>query len=463
MSNIQMLRSVVNQRLTAAVEEVFELLQRAISEYEDQLSRAKEENHRQQKLLDAVYNPEVQLHRADIQQLMVSKEEILPVQIGSSFSLNCMISEPLHLKEELEEVELCSKQAREPLHGAEEADLINNFTLTFVTVKSETGDEEKHHFLQLQEDQCEVNRDTEHLESEADGEDCGGSGADRGLNLDSHLQLVTADKTSCSSGCKTGDSADCLMSDEPQEDLNPLLNKEVAESGMKYDTGNSSVSTPECGPTFGLKTQLQGHKGIHTGEKLFQCKVCGKRYSRKGNLKQHMLRHSAEKPFSCSVCSRTFVSRAEIVRHMRSHTGEKPFECGVCGKSFSHKGSMKIHSAIHTGVKPFSCSVCGKRYSSLGQLRQHSAVHTGEKPFSCHVCKQNCYSKSAFVRHMRIHTGEKPFSCSVCGKGFTLVGNLRQHAVVHTGEKPFSCSVCHKKFSWHWSLKKHKCVKTSQT
>ncbi|XP_041664817.1 gastrula zinc finger protein XlCGF57.1-like [Cheilinus undulatus] len=457
MSNIQMLRSVVDQRLTAAVEEVFELLQRAISEYEDQLSRAKEENHRQQKLLDAVYNPEVQLHRADIQQLMVSKEEILPVQIGSSFSLNCMISEPPHMKEELEEVELCSKQAREPLQGAEEADLINIFTLSSVTVKSETGDEEKPHSLQLHELQWEVNGDTEHLESEADGEDCGGS--DRSLNLDSHLQLVTTDKTLCSSGCKTGDSADCLMSDEPQEDLNPLLNKEV-----QYDTENTSVSSSECDPPFGLKTQLQGHKGIQTRDKPLTCSVCGKRLSSKGSLKQHMLRHSAEKPFSCSVCSRTFVSRAEIVMHMRSHTGEKPFECGVCGKRFSHKRSMKIHSAIHTGVKPFSCSVCGQRYFQRGQLRQHSAVHTGEKPFSCHVCKQNCNSKADIVRHMRIHTGEKPFSCSVCGKGFALVGNLRQHAVIHTGEKPFSCSVCHKKFSWHWSFKNHKCVvQSSQT
>ena len=57
MSKVQTLRVVVKQRLTAAAEEIFELFERTIAEYEEELCR-----HR--KLLDAVLQPQVQLHRA---------------------------------------------------------------------------------------------------------------------------------------------------------------------------------------------------------------------------------------------------------------------------------------------------------------------------------------------------------------------------------------------------------------
>ena len=61
-----MLRASVTQRLTAAAEEIFVLFERSIAEYEEELSRSKEENERQRKLLDAVFNPQLQLHRAGL-------------------------------------------------------------------------------------------------------------------------------------------------------------------------------------------------------------------------------------------------------------------------------------------------------------------------------------------------------------------------------------------------------------
>ncbi|GLD73287.1 zinc finger protein 135-like protein, partial [Lates japonicus] len=61
---VHMLRALVKQRLTAAAEEIFGLFERTIAEYEEELCRSKEENQRQRKLLDAVFNPQVQLHTA---------------------------------------------------------------------------------------------------------------------------------------------------------------------------------------------------------------------------------------------------------------------------------------------------------------------------------------------------------------------------------------------------------------
>ena len=64
MSKVQMLSLLVKQRLTAAAEEISGLFERTIAEYEEELCRSQEENERQRKLLDAVLQPRVQLHRA---------------------------------------------------------------------------------------------------------------------------------------------------------------------------------------------------------------------------------------------------------------------------------------------------------------------------------------------------------------------------------------------------------------
>ncbi|XP_035859520.1 zinc finger protein 583-like isoform X5 [Sander lucioperca] len=75
MSKVQMLRALVEQRLTAAAEEIFGLFEGTIAEYEEELCRSKEKNERQQKLLDAVLNPQLRLHRAELPQQHVCKEE----------------------------------------------------------------------------------------------------------------------------------------------------------------------------------------------------------------------------------------------------------------------------------------------------------------------------------------------------------------------------------------------------
>ncbi|TNN38812.1 hypothetical protein EYF80_051019 [Liparis tanakae] len=62
-----MLRRLVNQRLTAAAQEICGLLEGTMSEYEEELCSLKEENERHRRLLDAVFNPEVRLQRADTQ------------------------------------------------------------------------------------------------------------------------------------------------------------------------------------------------------------------------------------------------------------------------------------------------------------------------------------------------------------------------------------------------------------
>ncbi|XP_030266970.1 zinc finger protein 260-like [Sparus aurata] len=318
MSKVQTLRVFMKQRLTAAAEEIFELFERTIAEYEEELCR-------QRKLLDAVLQPQVQLHRTDVQQLLESKEEDPPEQQERSSSLDQEDPPELqHIKEDQEE--LWTRQEGEQLPGLEEADI--KFTLTPVTVKSGEDDEEKPQSSQLHQ------RQTEQMETEADGEDCGGPEPDRTFNSVSHLQPVTDDGTShCS---------------EP----------EIADNASKPETDHSSDWETR-------KPQ------VHSEEQGSSCSVHKKPFPSRSQVVKHMRTHKREKRFRCSVCGRRFLQRGHVTRHLVVHTGEKPFSCSVCGMTFARKEHLNRHSKVHMGEKPFSCSLCGTKFTQKSSL-----IHT---------------------------------------------------------------------------------------
>ncbi|XP_034538943.1 zinc finger protein 771-like isoform X2 [Notolabrus celidotus] len=385
MSKVHTLRGLVKQRLTAAAEEIFELFERTIAEYEEQLSRSAEENQRQQKLLDAVYNPEVLLHRADVQQLGENKEEVPSEQQEWSSSPDQEDPpDPPHNKEEQEE--LWISQEGDQLQGLEETET-TKVTLTPVPVKSEDDDGEKPQPSQLHENQTEENRDTEGLKTEedeeepqssqlsqiqteqmetgADGEECGGPGPDRSGDEDT-------------SEAETEDSDEWGETTEHQSGLDSVKqrNKESQE----------------------------------TKKKPHRCSECGKTFREKGMVAQHMRTHTGEKPFSCSQCGTRFGQRHSLKRHKITHTEEKPYSCSRCGKRFNQNGNLLRHIRIHKEEKLLSCSVCGKKFKDKGNLSRHMSVHEKEKPFSCSVCKKSYYYIKALIRHTDVHIREQLLS-----------------------------------------------------
>lgn len=67
MAKIQLLRMFLNQRLTAAAEEIFGAVEKTIAEYQEEVCRSKEENGRLQRQLDIVLKPqEIQLQRTGL-------------------------------------------------------------------------------------------------------------------------------------------------------------------------------------------------------------------------------------------------------------------------------------------------------------------------------------------------------------------------------------------------------------
>ncbi|XP_053293603.1 gastrula zinc finger protein XlCGF57.1 [Pleuronectes platessa] len=426
------LRAMLTEWLTAAGEEILAGLEETFLEYEDRVERTELEISRQRRLLDAVMQPVVRLHRAvcpaDVQQLIVIKEEVPSEEQQWSPLVDQEDPEPPHIKEEQEEP--WTNQDGQQLQGLEEADIM--FTLTPVAVKS---DEEK-----LKSCETKENR-----------EDCKGPEPARNSGPDGHLQP----------GQKTEDASETEVSEdewmetrETQTGLNTRNNKQP-QSDMACMTEIKRFSCSECGKRFNQRCHLNTHMRIHTGEKPFSCSECGKRFNRRGSVTRHMRSHTGEKPFSCSECGKRFNHRCHLNTHMRSHSGEKPFSCSECGKGFIERGHLNMHMRIHTEEKPFSCPKCGKRFNKRSNLNTHMRSHTGEKPFICFECGQSYTERGNLNEHMRSHTGEKPFSCSECGKKYSYRSSLSKHMRSHTGKKPFSCPECGKRFNQRVHLNRH--------
>ncbi|XP_074521981.1 uncharacterized protein LOC141787463 [Halichoeres trimaculatus] len=371
MSRFQDLKDFFERRLLAAV--IRDLGERrTVSGYEEELQRQRE-------ILEIILIPEIKLHRADVQLLMVKKEELPPEQQERSPYPDQEENESPLIKEEQEEVWI--GQRREQLQGLEEAD--TKVLFPSVHMKSENDEEEP-------ESSLLHHRLTDHMETAAGGEDCGrpeparSSDPERNLQPENEVQTDTSSDTG--SGTKDGED-DWKKTRDYVKRLNPATNNRTETVGQEPRETNHVVSLKE------------------------------------------------KRPFSCSECGKRFTNRGSLGKHMLVHTKEKPFSCTECGKGFSRKHHLTSHMLVHCTEKPFSCSECGTRFKQKGPLTRHILVHLKEKPFSCAECGIRFHRRENLKTHLYMHSKEKPFSCSECGKGFTTKRNLTKHMVKHLVQK----------------------------
>ncbi|XP_056281862.1 zinc finger protein 333-like [Pseudoliparis swirei] len=300
----EMLRLLVKQRLHAASEHTLGLIDRFTADYEEEVSRLRE-NERRHKLLEAVFNPRLQLHRSDVQQLVGIKADVPPEDQDQKDP------KPLHIKEELQ-------APWTPLEGdqlivLEEAD-ITKFFSTAVSVKSE---DDKPRTSWLHQSQTEDNREAEPptsrsatpIRTETDEEDGGGSGPDRNLNPPCHSH-PNADDEEASESSETEDSCsdwqEALSDSGPESEDGDNVWKETRAPGsaahaLKYQ--EALVSHVEC--NAGNKSNESRSK-VLMREKSISCDDCGKIMKSQQGLRSHMRVHKAKKPFSCDVCVKTF-------------------------------------------------------------------------------------------------------------------------------------------------------------
>ncbi|XP_061746150.1 oocyte zinc finger protein XlCOF7.1-like [Nerophis ophidion] len=303
MSTLQMLRALVDQRLTAAVEEIFLVLERTIAEYETELSRTKEENNQ---LLDAVFKKhQVVLHRTDVQQPPHIKEEEDDPQFPH-IKEEEEDPQPPHIKEEEEEVWIT--QEEECLLGQEEADL-SKFPLTVVSVKTEEHEDKPpessqlHHSPNVQQ-----------------------------VSAESHEEIPSKQQEwSSSVGQKKLEPTPIEEEEELWEQLPSL--KEVNDED-DINSEPDSIFAP-LSDMDDMMSDLSDHSD-HIQKHL----------ESKNDSKGDTRHHTNNKHFDCTECGKSFRWKSDFTRHMRIHTGEKPFTCFVCKKSFSIKRDMNTHITV---------------------------------------------------------------------------------------------------------------------
>ncbi|XP_023253061.1 zinc finger protein 835-like [Seriola lalandi dorsalis] len=339
MCKIRTLRTLVNQRLSAAVEEIFRLFETTIAEYEEEIQR-------QRRLLEVAERPVGQVTKADVTQLLAIKQEVPSEQQDWRTSLDQEDPEPPHIKEEQGEV--WSSQEGEQFQGLEEDDITK---FTSVPVKSE--DDEETRSSQLHQRQTEENRETEPPAS-------------------SLAQQMEADSS---------DSETEYSNDEWKEtrELQPgstfVKHNEVHIIVEKChcSIGKKTYKCSECGKKFSLKGSLQRHIRGHTGEKPFSCSVCGKKFGRKQHLQEHVIIHTGEQPFSCSVCGKKFRYKAGMRKHMRAHT-ESDHTSPLCEKMFNQRETLPSHMTVHRDDQAVSWSICENEFEGTAQTCIHTTT-----------------------------------------------------------------------------------------
>ncbi|XP_061620922.1 oocyte zinc finger protein XlCOF8.4-like isoform X2 [Phyllopteryx taeniolatus] len=281
MCKVEMLKALLNQRLSAAVDEIFVVFERTIAEYEEELLRTKEQNERQRQLLDAAFKKP--------QNGEDFSEDPPPKLQNWSTALEQRDPECPHIKYEDEEPESS--------HGKGEEANVTKLPFTGVIVKSEDD---------VEDDHCRGSQADSQLVSQSDCDY--GTSHSPNTHDDEHSK---GDKT-CRIVLKHVTCSQCGK---------VFVNRSTLERHTRCHTGEKPFSCSHCGKCFTQKGSLTTHTRTHTGEKPFSCSVCNTRFHVRSLLVQHMRKHTGEKPFSCLVCGKSFSQRGNLRAHTRTHPG----------------------------------------------------------------------------------------------------------------------------------------------
>ncbi|XP_044028071.1 zinc finger and SCAN domain-containing protein 21-like isoform X1 [Siniperca chuatsi] len=288
MSKIEMLRVLINQRLTAAAEEIFGVFGRTIAEYEEEISRSKLEIDRQRRLLDLSRQPQI--------SLQVSSSALSEQQEWSS-NLDLDEIKPPHIKEEEEEEEeeLWPPRREETPQTAEQNDV---------------------KFVLFQSGGVRNEHDNDHMTSSLSKLPC--------QDLEDS-ELDPQPGTSVQQTCSDLDDDDAPEASDPPSGNGQL---DCIELEAPLSEVVDSYICTICGRAFAQRghwaKHVQVHRKVETKvDKSYTCDICGKKLTRFDGYQKHLRIHTGEKPYCCEECGRRFSDNSNYKRHIRTHMGQK--------------------------------------------------------------------------------------------------------------------------------------------
>ncbi|XP_062342548.1 zinc finger protein 37 homolog [Osmerus eperlanus] len=476
MSKLHVFRDFIIQRLTTATLEIIATAEKSFAELEEEIYRSKEESARLQRLLDIVTQPEIKLHRTDVQQFSLPE----PPQI-------------------IKEQELWTSQEKEQLQGLQSETTHSMFTSTSV----------KHDWDQEGFSECSHLDKTVKVENR-EGDSLPTNTTEEQIKTEPHVQDYAAPELDSDSQPFSVVAPDCPTAQEEEEHRVLLFQNRTQNNVQQL----SLPETPQIKEEQELwtsqeKEQLQGLQSETTHsmftstsvkhdwnhEDFSECSHLDKTVkveNREGDslptntteeqikTEPHVQDYAApeldsdSQPFSvvapdCPTAQKEEEHRVLLFQNrtqnsealprenmpQRRHTGETIHQCQKSNKQFAQKCNMVGQMKTHTGDKPYQCQKCNKLFAQSGYLFKHMRTHTGDKPYQCQECNKLFDRKCNLVGHMRIHTGEKPYQCQECNKIFRMKSHLVVHMRTHTGEKPYQCEECNKLFSQSSNLVEH--------
>lgn len=381
MSSLEHLKEFINERLTAAAEEIFGVFKRTIDEYEEELVR-------QRKMLAVAWKPEIKLLRTGYTLILIRCLIILEndvSRVGNGGTCN-------YLKLPFWFVSVPPEAPQDSIHEVKEEDLTEQQLWN-----PESSYDQNLEDLQIKEEQEEQYVHAEEQEL---------------LKQESDVPVL-----------KSVDEKDD-SSDHRSLDWNCDGTGDVVSMPVMTEPTMSNVCDPAAD-----KNPLDPH----TADRPFKCDRCKKDFKSKGDFQKHLRTHTGEKPYSCSFCSKNFSQRSSLNLHLRIHSGEKPYVCETCGKDFIQRSDLTIHiRRAHTGEKPYRCQICGKCFPANNDLTVHSKIHMVHKQFMCVTCGRGFRRGCQLTLHIRRdHNGEKRFICQICGKRYFNTYELSRHQRSH--------------------------------
>ncbi|XP_076010119.1 uncharacterized protein LOC143003386 [Genypterus blacodes] len=287
MSSAQCLRRFVNERLTAAAEDILGVFEKAIGVYEKEILR-------QRKLLDIVYKPEIRLQRTAHQQAS-NDQQHCHQELNSS--LDPKEPEPAQIKQEQEELSTSPKREQPVLKEELE---------TFKLAPA-----------------CDQSDNTEN-------------------------STLLSDPNQTQSGDTCGGEKVTQSDRERSEPSEP--NSDMEQQHRHANAVGKLHICRTCGKSFHVDKQLKRHMRIHTFKAVHSCQYCEKSFTFNSSLTRHLRVHTGEKPYECVLCGKRFNVSTTLKVHYRSHTGEKPYKCSACEKAFTTCSNLKKHMALHNSA-----------------------------------------------------------------------------------------------------------------
>ncbi|KAE8281061.1 hypothetical protein D5F01_LYC21643 [Larimichthys crocea] len=291
MAGTQLLRLQVNERLAAAAEEIFGLVEKTIAEYQDEVVRSRTEIIQLRKQLEqlTVLKPEVMLFRADIQ--LVS-EEILTSQQPDQLP-TVRKTEPLDSQQVQEvsvfQIPLVQVDTVPPLCPSDTKPVSED--LLPLLQQCDIKVEQIQEYPQVKEeqmDQCispDVEADTSN---------------NAGVRLPKSEPTSDFDLFPSSTAVTVG----------VNESIDDKQDESDGSSLLYYDSEDDQSRSVEV--FVGLEQHLRDENS---------CRFCGKRFTQ-------------------DLC---------LIRHVeRSHKGQKAFKCLECNEEFEQRHQLSLHARIHT-------------------------------------------------------------------------------------------------------------------